>query len=403
MRPAVAPTRLERRNVGILAANQALYLVASITVLTLSGVIGQRLAPSPALATLPVAMMMIGVVITALPASLFMKRVGRRPGFVVGILVGGAGGGAVSVLAISRDAFVLFCLGNLLLGFYQAFANYHRFAAADAASPAFETQAISLVLAGGVAAAFLGPFNASRATDLLAGVPGAGPYAVIVALSVLGSVLHLGLRIPDERAARAGAQRPVRVIVTHPDFMVALLAATVGYGLMVLVMTATPLAMQAAGLEFVHAATVMQWHVLGMFVPSFVTGHLIARFGVPNMLVAGTVALAGAIATAASGQTLAHFLVALVLLGIGWNFLFVGGSALLAATHAPAERGKIQGLNEFVVFGAVAVGSLLAGVLLHTVGWTTLNLSMLPVVLITGVVTWRWRRRQQPDTVAAAR
>lgn len=390
------PTRLERANVAILAANHALFLIAAITVMTLSGLVGQRLTPTPALATLPVAMMMIGVVLAALPASLLMKRVGRRPGFVVGALLGGAGGGAISVLAISLDSFVLFCAGNLLLGVYQAFANYHRFAAADAASPAFESQAISLVLAGGVVAAFLGPLNASRTTDLLAGLPDAGPYAIVVALAIAGSALHLRLRIPHEQQARTGHQRPLRRIVGDPAFIVALLAATVAYTITVLVMTATPLAMQDAGYDLPDAATVMQWHVLGMFAPSFVTGRLIARFGLPNILLAGAAVLTGSVATAATGQTMAQFWMALVLLGVGWNLLFVGGSALLATTHTAAERGKVQGINELVIFTAVAAGSLLAGLLLHTVGWATLNLLMLPLLATTGLATWRWRRATLP-------
>lgn len=392
----MAATPRERRNVAILAANQALFLIAAITVMTLSGLVGQRLTPDPALATLPVAMMMIGVVVASLPASLLMKQVGRRVGFVAGTLIGGAAGGALSVLAISLDSFALFCAGNFLLGIYQAFANLHRFAAADAASPAFESKAISLVLAGGVAAAFLGPFNASRATDLLPGIADAGPYAVLVALSLVGGALHLLLRIPNEQQARTGEQRPVAAIAAQPAFGVAVLAGTVGYAVMVLVMTATPLAMRDAGFELADAATIMQWHVLGMFAPSFVTGHLIARFGLARILLAGAAALTGSVGAAVAGQSMAHFWVALVLLGVGWNFLYVGGSALLAKTHLAAERGKIQGLNEFVVFTAVATGSLAAGALLHTVGWTTLNLLLLPFIAATGVATLWWQRRPDP-------
>ena len=385
--------RKERLNVSILAANQALFLIAAITVMTLSGLVGQRLAPTPALATLPVAMMMIGVVLAALPASLLMKRLGRRTGFIVGAVLGGAGGGALSVWAIALNSFWLFIGGSLLLGIYQAFANFHRFAAADAASPAFESRAISLVLAGGVMAAFLGPLNASRTNELLPGLTDAGPYAIIVALALLGAILHTQLRIPNDEDARIGYQRPMHEITKDPAFRVALLAATVGYTIMILVMTATPLAMGHDGFELTHAATVMQWHVLGMFAPSFVTGHLIARFGLPNILLAGATLLAGSVAAAVTGQTMAHFWAALVLLGVGWNFLFVGGSALLATTHTPAERGKVQGINELVIFTAVAIGSLLAGVLLHTAGWVGLNLLMLPLITTTGIATWRWRQR----------
>jgi MFS family permease len=397
---AVTTTSLERRNVGILAANHALFLIAAITVMTLSGLVGERLAPSPALATLPIAMMMIGVVLAAVPASLLMKRYGRRTGFLLGAVLGGAGGGALSVVAIALASFWLFTAGNLLLGIYQAFANYHRFAAADAASPAFESGAISLVLAGGVVAAFLGPLNASRTNDLLPGLIDAGPYAVIVALALLGAALHTRLRIPHDEDARSGSQRSMQEIRRDPVFRVALLAATVGYTIMILVMTATPLAMRHDSFGLPQAATVMQWHVLGMFAPSFFTGHLIARFGLPNILLAGSAVLAGSVAAAVTGQTMAHFWVALILLGVGWNFLFVGGSALLATTHTPAERGKVQGVNELVIFTAVAVGSLLAGVLLHTVGWVGLNVLMLPLIAATSVTTWRWRYQPVTDPPA---
>lgn len=394
-------TRLERRNVAILATNQALFLIAAITVMTLGGLVGEQLTPDPALATLPIAMMMIGVVVASVPASLLMKKVGRRSGFVTGTLVGGVAGGGVSVLAISVGSFALFCVGNLLLGVYQAFANLHRFAAADAAGPAFESKAISLVLAGGVVAAFLGPLNASRATDLLPGITGAGPYAIIVVLSLAGGALHLWLRIPHEQQARTGYQRPVTAIAAQPAFGVAVLAATVGYAVMILVMTATPLAMRDAGFGLADAATIMQWHVLGMFAPSFVTGHLIARFGLPAMLLAGAAVLTASVGAAVTGQSMAHFWLALVLLGVGWNFLYVGGSALLAQTHLPAERGKIQGLNEFVVFTAVALGSLAAGALLHTVGWTALNLLLLPFVAATAAVTLWWQRQPAPPPQTA--
>jgi MFS family permease len=397
-------TLRERTNVAILASNHALFLVAAITVMTLSGIVGRNLAPTPALATLPIAMLMIGVVIAAVPASLLMKRIGRRGGFIVGALGGGATGGALSVLAITVGSFTLFCLGSLLLGVYQAFANYHRFAAADAVGPSFQSQAVSLVLAGGVVAAFVGPLNASRATHLLGGVPNAGPYAVIVGLALLGGGLHLGLRIPHEREARAGDQRSLWEIGSDPALRLAVLAATVSYTIMVLVMTATPLAMQQSGFELPQIATVMQWHVLGMFAPSFVTGHLTRRLGLPNLLLAGAAALAGAIGVAAAGQSLAHYRLGLVLLGVGWNFLFVGASILLATTHTPAERGKVQGANELVVFSAVAVGSLLAGTLVHLIGWTALNLVLLPFVMLTAAATVRWRvgsgRRRAPAPAA---
>ena len=375
-------TMRERVNVALLASSQALFLIAAITVMTLSGVVGRDLAPSPALATLPVALMMLGTVTVTLPASLLMKRIGRRAGFLIGTIGGGVGGGTVAALGVVADSFLLFSLGNLLLGVYQAFAMYYRFAAADAASESFRSKAISLVMAGGVVAAFLGPWNANYGQAVLAATPQAGPYLVVTGLSVLATILVGLLRIPPAAEPKGGAQRPMREIAARPRFAVALASAAIGYAVMVLVMTATPLAMRDAGFEMAQAAFVMQWHVLGMFAPSFVTGSLIARFGVRRILAAGGVLLLLSGATAISGQTLAHFWVALVALGVGWNFLFIGGSTMLTALHTPDERGKVQGVNDLVVFGLVALGSLMAGTLLHQIGWPGLNLAVSPFVVL---------------------
>lgn len=369
-------------NVGILATSQALYNMTAITVMTLSGLVGLLLSPSPALATLPVSAMMLGTLTMTLPASLFMQRVGRRRGFMVGASLG-ALGGLLSVWSIWMGSFWLFCLSSVLFGFYQAFAMYYRFAAADVARPHWRSKAISLVLAGGVVAAILGPLNASRSIDLIPGLSNAGPYAVIAVLSVLAVLLLVNLRVPAAREpADDEPRRPMSTIARQPAFMVALISGALGYGIMVLVMTATPLAMRAQGFTMNDAAFVMQWHVLGMFAPSFVTGHLIARFGVLNIITVGTLLLFGAGVIASSGVTLAHFWFALLLLGVGWNFLFVGGTHLLTLTHTPAERGKTQGANDLAVFSVVASASLLSGVLIHQVGWATLNLVMMPFVLV---------------------
>ena len=389
----------ERSNVLILAASQALFLIAAVTVMTLSGVVGGELAPTPGLATLPVAAMMLGTVATTLPASLFMKRVGRRLGFLVGTLGGGAAGAAVATAGVLAESFWLFTFGNLLLGIYQAFAMYYRFAAADVASDDFRPKAIALVMAGGVVAAFFGPWNAHLSQGLLLpGTPEAGPYAVMVGLALLAGFLVSYLKVPPVAEATGGEQRPLGRIVAQPAFAVALLAAAVGYAVMILVMTATPLAMRAAGFGMDEAAFVMQWHVLGMFAPSFFTGGLIARFGVLRILQVGAVLLVVSALTAVSGEGLAHFWVALVLLGIGWNFLFIGGSTLLTTTHTAAERGKVQGVNDLTVFGLVAAGSLLAGLLLHHVDWAGLNLFVLPFVLVTAVAAfWLQRRTSAED------
>ena len=368
----------ERTNVAILATSQALFLIAAITVMTLSGMVGLALSPEPALATLPVSLMMVGTLIATLPASLFMKRVGRRLGFITGAILGGAGGGAISVLGIVSDGFALFCAGNLLLGVHQGFAMYYRFAAADVARESFRSRAISLVMAGGVVAAFLGPWNVRFSTVLLPGLPHAGPYAVIVALALLTALLMTRLRVPEVAEPHAAQPvRTVREIAAEPALPFAVFVAAIGYAVMVLVMTATPLAMNGAGFAMVDATFVMQAHVLGMFVPSFFTGRLIARFGVLNVVLVGTGILAGSALTAVTGSSLGHFWLALVMLGVGWNFLFIGGSTLLTQTHTPAERGLVQGINDLAVFTLVAGGSLMAGVVLHQLGWVTLNLLVL--------------------------
>jgi len=380
--------RRETHNVAILVTSQVLFMVASITVMTLSGVVGQQLSPDPGLATLPIAMMMLGTVVSTLPASLYMKRVGRRRGFITGASLGGVAGGLLSFTAIALGSFALFCIGNLLLGLYQGFAMYYRFAAADVASPAFRSRAISFVMAGGVAAAFLGPWNASAATGLIDDVPAGGPYLVIAVLALLAIGLLTQLRVPPGGEPQPGEiSRPMTVITTLPGFRVAVLAGAVGYAIMILVMTATPLAMRARGFDMSQVAFIMQWHVLGMFAPSFVTGSLIARFGVSRILLGGAALLIGTVLVANLGTTLAHFWGALVLLGVGWNFLFVGGSALLATVHNEAERGKVQGVNDLIIFTLVALASLMAGQLLHRLGWDALNLAMLPLILLVALAT----------------
>ncbi|MEQ6887954.1 MFS transporter [Halomonas sp. CS7] len=385
-----AASRLEKRNVAILVASQTLYMVATITVMTLSGVVGYRLTPAAGLATLPVAMMMIGTLLATLPASLYMKRVGRRRGFLTGAALGGVLGGLVAFAAIALEHFWLFCLGNLLLGGYQGFAMYYRFAAVDVTRPAFRSRAISLVLAGGVVAAFLGPWNASLTNDWIAAVPDGGPYLMIAGLALVAMLLLGGLRVPASGEPGPNEiARPMAEIGAQARFKVALIAAATGYAIMGLVMTATPLSMRALGFEMGQVAFVMQWHVLGMFAPSFFTGGLIARFGVICILLVGTLILAASSLLAASGTGLAQFWAALMLLGVGWNFLFIGGSTLLASTHVEAERGKVQGINDLVIFSLVAAGSLLSGNLLQQLGWTGLNLAMLgPIVVVIAFTAW---------------
>lgn len=387
------PIPREKTNVFLLAASQALFLIAAITVMTLSGVVGQQLTPEPALATLPVALMQVGTLLSTFWASMLMKRIGRRPGFLIGTVVGGVLGGGLSTLGVVLGSFAVFCAGNLLLGIYQAFAMYYRFAAADCASASFRPRAISLVLAGGVVAAIFGPWNADRSQALWGAYPEAGPFLIVTGLAVLATILVGLLQVPKtgEPQGVPAAQRPLGTIAGQPAFRVALLAAAIGYAVMILVMTATPLAMRSSGFGMSEAAFVMQLHTLGMFAPSFFTGSWIARYGVLNILLAGALILLGASAVAISGESLPQYAVALLLLGVGWNFLFIGGSTLLTETHNQEERGKVQGVNDMVVFGLVAAGSLLAGLLLHHLGWAGLNLAVIPPVLITLLAT-AWLR-----------
>ncbi|MGM0616377.1 MAG: MFS transporter [Pseudomonadota bacterium] len=400
--PPVQPQRREKLNVAILVVSQMLFMVATITVMTLSGVVGQQLSPNPAYATLPIAIMMIGTVTSTLPASLFMKRVGRRMGFILGAGLGGVGGGLVSLGGIAAGSFWLFCAGNLLIGLYQGFAMYYRFAAVDVASPGFRSKAISLVMAGGVVAAFLGPWNASATLDWVPGVPSGGPYLIIALLALFAIGLLSQLKVPASGEPQPGeVTRPMASIARQPRFRVAVIAGAIGYGVMVLVMTATPLAMRGQGFEMSQVAFIMQWHVLGMYAPSFFTGSLISRFGVERILTAGVVILLGTVLFSNLGTSMAHFWVALVLLGIGWNFLFIGGSALLAATHSEAERGKVQGVNDLIIFSLVAVGSLMSGQLLHHLGWETLNLAMLLPILIIAIALVGWQQSNRQEAGAS--
>lgn len=393
MRTDNAPPRA-RLNVTLLALNHMLFVTAAVTVMTLSGLVGRTLAPSPALATLPISAMTLGTIITALPVSMFMKRVGRRAGFLVGVTTGGFAGGVLCVIAIAAKSFWLFAFGNLLFGIYQAFAVYYRFAAAEVTSEAFRSRAISMVLAGGVIAAFLGPWNAEYGEALLPILPGAGPYLVIALLALASAGLLVGLRVPAAAEPDPAAeQRPLRQIARQPDFQVAVLCGAVAYSVMILLMVAAPLAMREAGFELGKISAAMQAHVLGMFAPSFVTGHLIARLGLHNVLFAGTLLVAGALAAGASGEAFVHFWSALVLLGVGWNFLFVGASDLLTYTHTAAERGKVQGFNEVVIFTLVALSSGGAGALLHYLGWAGLMLGTAPAVALTAAAIL-WLRRQ---------
>src|SRR6266851_3309996 len=362
-----------RLNVVILALCQALYLSASSIQVALSGLVGAMLAPDKLLATLPFSLITVMTASTTIPASFVMARLGRRAGFVLGALIGGTGG-AISSIAIFRQSFIAFCIGNALMGCFQAVAQYYRFAAADAAEPAFKSRAVSWVMAGGVAAALLGPGIAGFSKDLFAPITFAGSYLAIVVLAALSILLLSRLSIPRPAAPAPGqGGRKLAVIARQPAFIAAVANGVLGYATMVFVMSATPLAAVACGHSSDDAIGIIRMHLLGMFAPSFVTGSLIARFGVTRILLAGA--------------ALYNFWAALALLGVGWNFLYVGGTTLLTSAYRPEERAKTQAANEFLTFGVVAVASFASGGVMARIGWHAINYATFPLLLIAAATT----------------
>lgn len=360
-------------------------------VLTVTALAGASLTPNPILATLPLSLQFIATMAATIPASLFMRRFGRRAGFGLGAACGIAGAG-LSLLALLWHDFLLFCLAALLIGVLNGCAAFYRFAAADTADPAFRAKAISLVMAGGVVAAFIGPNLAKLGVDAIAGTIYAGSFALLAGVHLLALLMLSGIDIPKPAAVGPGQSgAPWAVILRRPAFLVAMFAAVAGYASMNLVMTATPLSMVGHHHPFDHAATVIQWHVFAMFAPSFFTGHLIARFGVHRVIATGALLILACVGINLSGTDFPNYIVALVLLGVGWNFMFIGATALLTATHDAAERARVQGLNEFVIFGAVALASLASGAVQHQLGWIFVNLVVTPLVL-AALVAVLWLR-----------
>jgi len=372
------------RQVLLLAVAQALVQTASAIVMTVGALAGGMIASSPGLATAPIAAMFLGTAVATAPASLWMSRAGRRPGFIAGALLGSAGG-ILAAIGLWFGSLLLLGCGTFLVGIYQAFAQFYRFAAAEVADEAFRPRAISLVLAGGIVAAVLGPLL-GRVGGPLLDPDYAGSFLLLGVVSLLGAGILLGLRTPPPtRPESAGAGRPLLAVVRQPAYLVALFGAATGYGVMVLAMTATPLAMVHHQHSLTDTTLVIQLHVLGMFLPSFFTGALIARFGVLQIMLAGTGLLAAHVGVSLSGTGLNAFGGALVLLGVGWNFLFVGGTTLLTATYGAAERGRAQAVNDMAIVAVGLACSLGAGALLQSLGWQRLNLVLLPWLAVAAL------------------
>jgi predicted MFS family arabinose efflux permease len=374
-----------RRNAIILAIAQALYGAVTTAVVVTAGLVGSQLAPDVSLATMPMSMMIIGTAVTTFPISLLMRRIGRRTGFIACALFGVLGS-LVGLAGIVWQIFGLFLLGCLLIGVYQASASYYRFAAADTASPGFRPKAISWVMTGGIVAAIVGTTMVMATSELFAPISFAGTWAAMAVVSLAAALLLIPLDIPRLAEDTSSSGRPLREIASQPRYIVAALSAMLSYGIMVLVMTATPVAMLGCGFSVTDSSWVIQWHALAMFVPSFFTGSLIARFGAEKIAAAGMVLLVGAAISGLMGIRFENFAIGLILLGLGWNFGFLGGTTLLTTTYEPAEKNKAQGLNDLLVFGTTAIASLSAGSLLAHYGWDAVNYAVFPMVALALVM-----------------
>ena len=390
-----------RRNVGLLAACQAMLFTNNATLIAINGLAGLSLAPNKVLATLPITCWVLGGAIATMPASLHMKRVGRQRGLTSGT-VWGIVGALICSTAIWTQNFWLLCFGTLVWGVYNAYGQYYRFAAADVASHDFKAMAISLVLAGGLIGGVLGP-NLSRWTVDLFPQRFMGAYLALIAFAVITMVLLRFIRIPAPSAAeQASSGRPLAEIAAQPKFIIAVLCGAVGYGVMNFLMTSTPIAMQVCGHPYGDAAFVISSHVVGMFAPSFFTGALIRRFGVLPVLFAGAAINLLTIGIALSGLSLAHFWWALVMLGVGWNFLYIGGTTLLTETYRPDERAKAQGANDQAIFIMMAISSFSSGVTVTAAGWERVNLFALPLVAAIAIAIGVFALHQRARKAAAA-
>jgi MFS family permease len=382
--------RRAKRNVAVLVAAQAILGSQITMIFVIGGLAGQMLAPNPCLATLPISMIVFGSMSTAPWLSHVMQTRGRKTGFFIGSL-GGMVGSGIAAFAISTGNFHLFLLGSYLTGTYMSAQGFYRFAAADTASESFRPKAISYVMAGGLISAIIGP-QLVTFTDTLTAVPFVGTYAVGVLINILGMGLFLFLDIPKPplRPAGSAPSRSWLQLLTTPTIGVAVICGMVSYALMNLVMTSTPLAVVGCGFTKGDAANIVSAHVLAMFGPSFFTGHLIARYGATRIVAAGLAILGLAGMVGLSGVALPNFYIALVFLGIGWNFGFIGATAMLTAAHAPHERGRVQGMNDAIVFGCVTLASLASGGLMNcsggdvVEGWNAVNLAMVPFLVLAG-------------------
>jgi MFS family permease len=388
---APAPTR---RDLALLALCHGLFMTNNVVFIAINGLVGLALAPQAWMATLPVTGYVVGGAVSTMPVAWLQARFGRQRGFQLGLLVAMVAV-ALCAWAVQRQDFGLLLAATVLGGFYNASAALYRFAGPELVGSMEREKAVSWVLAGGILGAVLGPNLASATREAMV-TPFVGAYLSLIGVALVALVAVSCIRFPAHVVPPSGAAggRPLREIASQPTFVVAVLAASLGYGVMNLLMSATPIAMQMCQHPFDRAALVLEWHVLGMFVPSFFTGHLIRRFGVLPVMALGVLLNLGCVAVALSGVDVMQFLVALLLLGVGWNFLYVGGSTLLLQTYRPEEKNRAQGAMDFCVLSTMAVTSFGSGALITTQGWTQLNLgSLVPIVLVGAAIGWLALRR----------
>ncbi|MEJ2020215.1 MAG: MFS transporter [Maritimibacter sp.] len=402
----ISDDRLARRNVAVLVLAQAIVGAQMPMIFAIGGLAGQSLAPNPLFATLPISLVVLANTLMANPMSWFMQRYGRRAGFWLGS-AGGTAGAMISAYALTQSSFYLFLVGAFFTGFYQSAQGFFRFAAADTASDAFRPKAISYVMAGGLAAAIVGP-QLLKVTAQALPVSFLGAYLAVVVLNLVGAILFTAIRIPRPEAHTSEdgtiRGRTTWEMLKTPTILVAIIIAMVSYALMNLVMTSTPLAVVGCGFDQDRAFDIVSAHVLAMFVPSFFTGHLIARFGTRKIVAAGLLILASAGFVGMMGVELENFFVALILLGVGWNFGFIGATTMLAGAHESYERGRIQGMNDMIVFGGVTIASLASGGLMNGTGgtaqdgWMAVNLAMVPFLALAGAaLIWLVMRPKDED------
>ena len=377
------------RHLLLLALCQGLFLTNNVTFIAINGLVGLALAPLGWMATLPVTGYVVGAALSAMPVSRLQARLGRKRAFQIGLVVA-ALSAALCGYAVHIHSFWLLVAATVVAGFYSANAALYRFAGPELVAPAYKDQAISLVLAGGIIGAFAGPNLASATRDLFI-APFAGAYLALVGVALLSLLALSFIRFPPRVAPVAGAPsgRPAAELLRQPVFFIAVAACSLSYGVMNLLMAATPIAMQQCQHPFDRAALVLEWHVLGMFVPSFFTGHLIKRFGALPVMGVGAALNFACVAVALSGVEVMQFLVALFVLGVGWNFLFVGGTTLFTQTYRPEEKNRAQGMMDTCVFATMALSSFSSGALIITQGWTWLNLgSLVPITLVSLALAW---------------